>query len=381
MTAFRSRKSVHVAALVAAVAFGVLQSTRPLPAAATARPSAPVAALPTSLSDAEFWALESDISEPDGYFRITDNFTSNELEIGQLATLLHDTGVEGGVYLGVGPEQNFTYIAAVRPMMAFIVDIRRQAAVQHLMFKAVFEMAADRGDFISLLFAKPKPPSLDSTASIQTIWEGFSRVATDRSLADKTFARIVERLTRTHRFTFTADESAKLEAVYRAFVEYGPDISTRGSAGGGRGGNVTFADLTGWSTDRAGQPQSFLSSDDNYQYVKHLQEKNLIVPATGDFGGPKTLRAIGAYLHRNGGIVSAFYVSNVEQYLFMDGKERAFYDNVATLPLNSTSVFIRPYSLRRASSASQSLCPIDGFLGAVQSGHVMTNNDALSCGR
>ena len=62
--------------------------------------------------------------------------------------------MQGGVYMGVGPEQNFTYIAAIRPAMAFIVDIRRQAVMQHLMFKAMFELAKDRADFISLLFAQ-----------------------------------------------------------------------------------------------------------------------------------------------------------------------------------------------------------------------------------
>src|SRR6476660_3480233 len=89
--------------------------------------------LPARLTDAEFWTLVSDISEPGGYFRITDNYTSNEREVGILQTMLRDQGVKGGVYLGVGPEQNFSYIAAIRPVMAFVVDIRRQAVVQHLM--------------------------------------------------------------------------------------------------------------------------------------------------------------------------------------------------------------------------------------------------------
>ena len=96
---------------------------------------------------------------------------------------------------------------------------------------------------------------------------------------------------------------------------------------------MTFADLTGWSVDAAGLPQSFLSTDEHFQTVKALQDKNLIVPASGDFGGPKTIRAIGAYVHEHGAVVRAFYVSNVEQYLFQDGKQMAFYDNVATLPL------------------------------------------------
>jgi hypothetical protein len=165
-------------------------------------------------------------------------------------------------------------------------------------------------------------------------------------------------------------------------VAYGPSISTRGAAGGGGGGNgATFADLTGWSLDEAGVPQSFLSTDDNFKYVKGLQDRNLLVPVSGDFGGPKALRAIGAYLRQQGGTVSAFYVSNVEQYLFMDSKEHDFYGNVATLPLTETSVFIRPYSLRRMASAAGALCGMTHFIDAAKAGRVVTNNDALACAR
>src|SRR5437763_13903170 len=149
-------------------------------------------ALPDRLSDADFWNLASSISEPGGYFRIVDNFTSNENEIGRLFTRLASSGAQGGVYLGVGPEQNLTYIAALGPSMAFIVDIRRQAVMQHLMFKAIFEMANDRADFISLLFSKPRPTGLDAKTPIQQIWEAFSKVRTDPKAADKNHAAIVD---------------------------------------------------------------------------------------------------------------------------------------------------------------------------------------------
>jgi hypothetical protein len=335
--------------------------------------------LPDSLSDAEFWTLQSDLSEPGGYFRIEDNYTSNEMEVGQLFTMLRDRRITGDVYIGVGPEQNFTYIAAVRPRMAFIVDIRRQAAVQHLLFKAAFEMARDRADFISLLFAKPRPAGLDSTTSIQAMWEAFRTVPTDSALGARNFRRIVDRLTKTQRFDLTADEMEKLRAVFDAFFYYGPSITTRG-ASNGRGGD--FASLTGYSYDNAGQPRSFLASEENFRYVKMLHDRNLIVPLTGDFGGPKALRALGAYLAARNGVVRAFYVSNVEQYLFGDGHDRAFYANVATLPVDSTSVFIRPYSMRRGGIGGvESLCPIAPFIVAAQAGRVTSNDAALACVR
>jgi hypothetical protein len=335
-------------------------------------------ALPDRLSNTEFWSLRQELSEPGGYFRITDNYTSNESEIGFIATALRRIGTEGGVYIGVGPEQNLTYISVIRPRMAFVVDIRRQAAMQHLMFKGLFELASDRAEFISLLFAKPRPATIGAQTRIQDIWHAFTPASTDPDMAARTAKRLVHVLTETRGFPLTPEESAEVAAVYQAFVGYGPAISTRGAGGFGGGSTYTFADLTGWATDETGQVQSFLSSEENYRVVKSLHERNLVVPVTGDFGGPKALRALGAYLKRHGGVVTAFYVSNVEQYLFQDGKAGAFYDNVAELPIDVRSVFIRPYSLRR-SQPPRPLCPIGAFLGAAQAGQVRSNFDSLAC--
>src|SRR6185503_16249297 len=245
------------------------------PAAQAAR-----AAMPAKLTPQEFWKLIGDISEPGGYFRITDNYTSNENEIGQIFTQLRDQNKTGGVYIGVGPEQNLTYIAAIKPAMAFVIDIRRQAVMQHLMFKAMFEMSKDRADFISLLFAKPRPAGLGESTPIDKLWEAYFGVATDPALAEKTKARVVERLTKTYPFTFNDDEMWQLNAVLDAFVQFGPAITTRGAAtgGGGRGGSRGFADLTGWSFDASGALRSFLSTEEHFQTVKSLHERNLIVP-------------------------------------------------------------------------------------------------------
>jgi len=375
----RSAKTIRAAGLGLLLATGATLVS----AHAAVRPRQQVErtpSLPDRLTDTEFWTLESDVSEPGGYFQIADNYTSNELEIGRVFTMLRDAGIQSGVYLGVGPEQNFTYIAAIHPAMAFIVDIRRQAVMQHLMYKAIFEMSKDRAEFVSLLFSKPRPDGLDESTPVQKLWSAYAQVATDPAAMAMNKARIVDRLTKTHGFAFTESESAQLESVIDAFGEYGPSISTRGAPGGrAAGNNATFEDLTGWSTDANGEPRSFLATEDDFRYVKGLDEKNLIVPVSGDFGGPKAIRAIGAYLKRQGGTVSAFYVSNVEQYLFQDRKDREFYDNVATLPLNDASVFIRPYSLRQYRSAEGSLCPIVRFLDAVAHGRVQTNYDSLSC--
>lgn len=378
----RQRRSIGVVRFALLVALGAIVA--PLTAfVATRAAQVPVqtAPLPSQLDDAEYWKLVTDISEPGGFFRIVDNFTSNEREVGRLFTMLRERGTTGGVYLGVGPEQNFTYIAAIRPAMAFIIDIRRQAVMQHLMFKAMFELSNDRADFIAMLFAKPRPAGLDSNTSIQDIWDAFWTVPSDSVLYQRNATQVVEHLTRTRGFTFTPDEVEQLRHVQYSFYWYGPQIATRGTPSGrGWGNNVTFADLTGYSFDAAGHPRSFLSSAENFRYVKSLHERNLIVPVSGDFGGPKALRAIGTWLQQHGAVVSAFYVSNVEQYLFQDGKQRTFYDNVAALPVNDRSVFIRPYSLRNR-GVTESLCPIASFVGAAKQGQVYSYNDALACAR
>jgi hypothetical protein len=375
-----TRTSIRAGHVFIALASALICAPVASRAQAAAAVAPATATLPDRLSDADYWKLVTDMSEPGGYFRIVDNFTSNEMEIGQLFTMLRDAKVQGDVYMGVGPEQNFTYIAAVRPRMAFVVDIRRQAVVQHLMFKAMFEMAKDRADFIALLFAKPRPAGLDTSTSIERIWEAYRSVASDSNLKNRNWPLVVDRLTKTHGFTFTPDEMDMLKLVFEAFYTYGPSIATRGYAAG-RGGD--FTDLTGFSKDQSNQARSFLSSEENYQYVKTLQEKNLIVPVSGDFAGPKAIRAIGSYLTQHHGKLRAFYVSNVEQYLFQDGKDAPFYANVAALPIDSTSVFIRPYSMRRymGGAPTQSLCPIGAFLFAVKAGRVPGYNNSLSCGQ
>jgi hypothetical protein len=247
-----------------------------------------------------------------------------------------------------------------------------------------------------MLFGKARPTGLDTAAPIQRIWLAFSSVPSDSVLSARNYARVVDQLSKVHGFTLTADESNKLKAVYNAFYYYGPAITTRGNPSG-RGGDFTA--LTAYSNDSAGLPHSFLSSEENYRVVRSLQERNLIVPVSGDFGGPKAIRAIGAYLAQHNGTVRAFYLSNVEQYLFGDGKAGVFYANVATLPVDSASVFIRPYSMRRwyggrgsvggalgaasgpGAAATQSLCPIVPFIQAALAGRVLDNNAALVCTR
>ena len=301
--------------------------------------------LPATLTDKEFWSLTQQLSEPNGYFvsrsGSPDNLLSNEMQISTVAAELAREVPPGGVYLGVGPEQNFTYIVAMKPRIAFVTDIRRGNLDLHLVYKALFEISANRGEFVARLFSR-KPATLPRTASATQLMAASEREArVDEATFTANLKAITDLLTGRHGFALSADDRTNIEHVYRAFYQYGPEINYTSSISGGVGRFNTYANIMS-SVDRSGDERGYLANDDNFAMVKTIESKNLIVPVVGDFAGPKALRAIGRWVRTHGATVSAFYVSNVEQYLEQSGKWNAFCANVAALPLDKSSVFIRP---------------------------------------
>jgi hypothetical protein len=204
--------------------------------------------LPARMSDAEFWRMVTSMSET-GAERPPERLVSNEIDYAPVVALLEADHRSGGAYVGVGNEQNFHYIAAVHPGIAFIVDSSRETIMEHLVFKAIFEMAADRADFVSLLFAKPRPRGLGARSSIREIWDAYWTVASDSALHARTLASIEARLTRTRGFMLGDRDLALVRRAYDAFYERGPIISNWGvgqtwwgapvSAAGGHGAQPT----------------------------------------------------------------------------------------------------------------------------------------------
>ena len=341
--------------------------------------------IPAALSDADFWRLVTDLSEPGGFFR-SDNFVSNETSFQYVIPELQRTTKSGGVYLGVAPDQNFTYLIALKPRIAFIVDIRRQNMIHHLMYKAMIEMAPDRAEFMALLFARARPAGLDSASTPEALFNAYANVAPDTLQLAKNLASVTDWLTKRHGFTLTANDLQALEYVYRAFATAGPDITYAFPGGGGRGYGrwPSYAQLM-LETDGQGMNRSYLASEANYRALRELQTKNLLVPLVGNFSGDKTLRAVGRYVKDRGAVVTAFYTSNVEQYLFQQGDDwQRFYANVALLPMDSTSTFIRSLSngngFRPGSPNSRSVQLLSSMmetLKAVQDGRVQTYYDMI----
>ena len=300
--------------------------------------------LPARLSDEAYWKIVTEFSERGGRFP-SDNFVSNELRLQRVLSDLAEGRKSKGAYIGVGPEQNFTYIAALQPKIAFIVDIRRQNLIEHLMYKALFELSATRAEFLSRLFSRQLPENLNEETSIDALFDAFRNSEPDAQFFDANLAAIKKRLNE-HGFELNTDDETSLGYVFTAFFVGGQNLGYPGPSQAIR--PPVFRTLPTYEelmidSDESGVPRSFLATEENFAIVKEFERNNLIVPLVGNFAGPETLRAVGDYLREHDTRVSAFYLSNVEQYLFMNPDDwKNFYSNVAMLPLDSRSVFIRP---------------------------------------
>jgi hypothetical protein len=303
--------------------------------------------LPSSaaIPAAEFSRIIQQFSEEGGYFQ-SDNFTSNETAYLHIVSRLREVGVKDGAYIGVGPEQNFTYIAKIRPRIAFIVDIRRQAVIQHLMYKAIFHQAETRAQFLAWLFSEPIPgkDALSKDVPVESLIE-YVRItpATEEAL-QANLAAIRRTIEGEFRFPLSPEDLESLRYVYSAFYHGNLSISfrfgSRSYASAWRAGFPGLRDLI-LATDEDGNKGNFLASEADYQFVRTLHRQNRIIPVVGDFAGPKALASVAEYLRRNGYTVSAFYTSNVEQFLFGNDTYARFAENVRKLPIHENSVFIR----------------------------------------
>lgn len=297
--------------------------------------------LPAHLADKALWRMIVDFSEPGGFFR-SDNLVSNETAFQHVIPELQRTLAPGGVYIGVGPDQNFTYIVALRPRIAFIIDIRRQNMLLHLMYKGLLEQSSNRAEFLSRLFSRAQPAGLSPASTPQALFDAYGASEPSEELFERNLRSLIDHLVARHNFSLSASDVQSIEYVYRSFYSSGPTIRYSFGRYGGWRQFPSYAELM-METDGSGENHSYLASEEHFQTLRELEKNNLIVPLVGNFAGSKALRSVGDYLRDHSATVTAFYTSNVEQYLFQSNDWRRFFANVASLPVDGTSTFIRAY--------------------------------------
>lgn len=313
-----------------------------------------------------FAALIAALSEPGGYFD-TDNLISNERSYLQVLPALPKT-VRGGAYIGVGPDQNFSYIAAVEPEIAFIVDIRRDNLLLHLLFKALFELSGTRVEYLAHLLGRPAPPAAAKwrTEPIARLVAHVDRPPAAADRLQALSARIEEAIRRTG-IPLAPDDFATIARFHKRFVDAGLDLRFNSAGRAPQSYYPTYRDLL-LETDADGRQAGFLASEAAFQFVRRMQVRDLIVPVVGDLGGPGALPGIARLLAARRHRLTAMYTSNVEFYLYRHGTFPKFVDNVQRLPRSDRSVIVRAVFGRfmqhgRPGDASTSeLQPIAEFL-------------------
>jgi hypothetical protein len=300
----------------------------------------PLAATDVQVSVEQFGRYIESWSEPEGYFD-SDNFISNETSYLHVVDDLHNRVSPGGIYVGVGPDQNLSYIVHTRPMLAIITDIRRQNMLEHLWFKALISLVSNRTEYLALLVSR-ETPNLKAGASLQDIIEAVRRSRTDEKLFLKNLAAVKKVLTDTYRLKLSSDDLSKIEYIYRTFWDENLELRFSSIGRGNALNYPTFEEML-LETDRRGKQQSYLSSEELFQWLKKFEEENRLIPIVGDFAGSHALRSVGAFLKANGLRVSAFYTSNVEFYLFDRPTWTRYVANVKSLPIADDSIFIRSY--------------------------------------
>ena len=333
--------------------------------------------------DTTFAALVAALSEPGGHFD-TDNLISNEASYLHVMGALDSAGVRGGAYIGVGPDQNFSYVAAVRPAIAFMVDIRRDNMLQHLWFRSLFEAAPTRLDYVCLMVARScggASSDLDAAELVARV-DGAGPAAPAGAVIERAVARAAA-----YGVPLDGADSAAIRSIHERFAAAGLDLRFNTHGRAPRWYYPTLRDLI-LERDLAGRWAGYLASDSAYDVVRALQAEGRLIPVVGDLAGGHAVRAIGELARRRGLTISAFYVSNVEFYLFGDGTYAPFVRNLQSLPVDRRSVLIRSVfrapagipGARPGYASAQLLHGIPALLRQWEQGRIRGYGDLVAAG-
>lgn len=316
-------------------------------AAAPALAQAPAVQPATQAPTTPFGRLVVRLSEPGGFFA-SDNLVSNETSYLHALDGFRLHGVSGGAFLGVGPEQGFSYIAELRPELAIMIDIRRDNMVLHLLLKAMFETARNRMEYLGLLYGRPVPDDvyLWTEHDLPALLDWFDALPADTALHARQHAALMRKVA-AYGVPLSDDDRRTVRTFHDEFAALGLDLrySTRG-----RSARLSFPTIRSLylQTDLTGNLASYLATEERWRVVRELQLRHQVVPVVGDLAGPTAVRTVGDYLRERNLTVSAFYLSNVESYLFRYGTFPEFVANLRTLPITDRSVLVRSWFGRGA---------------------------------
>lgn len=291
--------------------------------------------------DTSFAGLVAALSEPGGYFD-SDNLISNETSYLHVMTRLDQLGVKGGAYVGVGPDQNYSYLAAIRPQVAYMMDIRRDNALQHLLFRALFARSRTRVEYLARWLGRRVPADLEAWRQrpILDLLAWVDSTAIDASSAERE-RRETLRVVESFGVPLDARDRETILRFHQQFMREGLELRFSSFNRSGAG-YPTLRRLI-LERDLAGAMRSYLVREADWQFVRDLHAAGRIVPVVGDLAGTHALAAIGRDVRARGLAISALYTSNAEMYVWRGGGFPAFAATVMRLPTNPDGVIIRSF--------------------------------------
>jgi hypothetical protein len=293
-------------------------------------------------ADTTFAGTVARLSEAAGYFD-SDNLISNETSYLHVLGAIRSDGVVGGAYIGVGPDQSFSYIAAIRPSVAYMIDIRRDNLLMHLLFKALFERSGNRLEYLCRWTGRPVPSDAEAWAdrSIEAIVSYVDSLPPDQALAGAETEGVLATVRR-YGVPLSDADIATIRRFHSEFIHNGLDLRFTSAGRAPRFYYPTLRQLI-LERDLDGGQGSYLATRAGWDYVKQLEARDRVIPVVGNLAGEHAFPAIGREVAARGERVSALYVSNVEMYLWRDGTFGNFAHSAASLPRDSRSLIIRSY--------------------------------------
>jgi len=206
----------------------------------------------------------------------------------------------------------------------------------------MFERARNRVEFLCLFFGKPFPKNKGwERVGVKDLVDYIDKTASDAKLFEQTEKEIAREIQR-YGYALSPSDLEVIDRVHKSFYTSGMDIRYSSHYRPPRSIYPTYRDLL-LERDLSGQVENYLNSEDDFRFLKKLEEQDMIIPVVGDLAGTKAMKSIAEYIGEVKEHVSAFYVSNVEFYLWRQGSSERYAENLKALPVDGHSVIIRSY--------------------------------------
>lgn len=317
--------------------------------------------------DVRFDSIVRALSEPDAGPG-ADNLVTNEDSFTRICGAIERQVVPDEVYIGVGPDQNFTYIAHARPSLAFIVDYRRRNLLLHLFHQALFALSRDRIAYLSRLTARRPNRPVGPKSTAAELVESFDDAAIDRGFLEATATEIAR---------FLRPLGLIGESEWAALATIGAKLA-------GPGMNARFLALPMYPSfgRLIGTGAHMLSEESLYRRVRDRQLAERVIPVVGDLAGTKAMPALADWLRTKRLRVGMIYLSDVEFFLLRNGAFARFLANLDRIPwahgamlARSTSRGITHPERVASDTGTTILRPVEAFLREARAGGIRTEDD------